>query len=436
VWRSPGAVRLAEGLVVAGSGALFLDSAGTVQVGYTVRPSYALFAAAIFVGAPLVWRGWRGVPGWVRGAATGIVVAYVLAAILGDYAVLESSVRGDSRRSLVYLMDLVIGLGVVGLLVGMWREGGTSSRRIVWALSLGAVAAAAYGLYQWPAQHWGWPLSDVNNTLDSNGLTSEGLQGAGLFGWERIRGTFLEPHFLAAYLASMLPFIALLARRWRRAGALGVALVVCALILTVSLPSWAVVLIIAQATVIVLALSLGWVWRAGTTCALLATTLIAVPLVMTYPELLSSATGRSTAELSQTTDFRTGTWTRVEQIWARRPVLGYGPGQSSIRLAKSFEEPVLVSAQGVWAAALIDGGVLGLSMLVLFLGGVLVAGARALYRSPTPLLAAAFAGAGIAVFESQTAGDRLRLPAWVLIGLLLAAAQCKPATADPRTGDQ
>lgn len=428
LWGDRRFERAARALALAAAFLLFLDAAGTLQVVYTIRPSLLLFGLALALGAPTAVRGWLSLAPWIRWAATGLLVVHVLAAAVGDQATLPGNARVGSYRDLIYIADIVVGLGVVALLVGLFGNGPAGRvRPLVIALAAGGIVAGSYGLYQWFAQRYGLPLSHVNNTLDSNGVTSDGLQGSGLFGWERIRGTFLEPHFLGAYLAAMAPAVAALAvisrGRRRRASILGLCLVLAALMLTASAPGFVALAVGAVVTFAVVAVAHGRVRAAMLAGAMVAAVAISVPVVFGAPQVLASATGRSAEELELTTRFRQTAWTASIDIWSRRPALGHGPGQSSVQLARDLAGPASdlpLSAQGLWAATLIDTGALGLAFWVMLLGGAFVLASHRLVREPTPLRALVLYALTVALLSSQMAGDRLGLGTWSLLGLLLA----------------
>jgi len=441
IWKLWGSRRFeaaARALALAAAFLLFLDAAGTIQVVYTLRPSFLLFGLALALGAPAAVRGWLSLAPWIRWAAAGLLVVHVLAAAFGDQATLTGNTRVGSYRDLVYIVDIVMGLGVVALLVGLFGNGPAGRvRPLVVALAAGGVVAGTYALYQWFAQRYGLPLSHVNNTLDSNGVTSDGLQGPGLFGWERIRGTFLEPHFLAAYLAAMAPAVvavAVIARgRQRRAFSLGVCVVLTALMLTASAPGLAALGAGAVVTLAVIAVAHGRVRVAMLAGAMVAAMAISVPVVFAAPQVLASATGRSAEELRVTTRFRQTAWRTSIDIWSRRPAFGHGPGQSSVQLARDLAGPdsnLPLSAQGLWAATLIDTGALGLAFWVMLLGGALVLASHRMVREPTPLGAAVLFALTAALLSSQMAGDRLGLGAWSLLGLLLAMTTVAARRAD------
>src|SRR5205807_2450607 len=111
-----------------------------------------------------------------------------------------------------------------------------------------------------------------------------------------------------------------------------------------------------------------------------------ISLAAAEPAALATVTNRSGRSLDITTDFRLETWRRVTAIWAQRPILGYGAGQSSVRLAEvqlANGEPthLLASAQGIWAASLVDAGVLGFGAWAwFFIAAVATAGASLVRR--------------------------------------------------------
>lgn len=417
-------------LIALACAGLFLQSAATVEVVYTFRVSYLLSALAVVVGLPYVVAGSRALPSWLVIGAVALVVVYVAADLLGDEEVLQGSARGGSHRDVVFLADLLLGLAIVAAMSGLATRRSVS--RFLVALALGIGLAALYGVYQWFAQHFGWPLADVNNTLDSNFITTDGSQGVGVLGWDRIRGTFLEPHFLGKFLAAGLPLVAYLALR-RRGPARWAALTVIGaslfgLLMTASVPAWSVLFVALLFTATL------WAWGRGRRrpalagVTMLVVVLIGVPVTAASPDVVAGVTGRSATEVRITTAARTESWQRVLNEWSSRPLLGYGPGQSGVRLAQDsapiagYERPakVLASAQGMWAAALLDAGVLGFAAWIYVLVGIMFLCAAALVRRPEPLRAASFAALAVVILGSQVAGDRLEIGTWLVIGFALA----------------
>ena len=76
----------------------------------------------------------------------------------------------------------------------------------------------------------------------------------------------------------------------------------------------------------------------------------------------------------------------------------------------------------MWAASLIETGVIGFSIWCVFLGAIFITGAAAVVRKPEPFLFFTFAAAVVAVAGAEVAGDRLDLRTWMLLGLLLAVS--------------
>lgn len=417
-------------LIALACAGLFLQSAATVEVVYTFRVSYLLSALAVVVGLPYVVAGSRALPSWLVIGAVALVVVYVAADLLGDEEVLQGSARGGSHRDVVFLADLLLGFAIVAAMYGLATRRSVS--RFLVALALGIGLAALYGVYQWFAQHFGWPLADVNNTLDSNFITTDGSQGVGVLGWDRIRGTFLEPHFLGKFLAAGLPLVAYLAWRMRgtaRSMALaGVGAPLFALLMTASVPAWSVLFAAVLLTATLWAWGLGRRRPALAGAAVLVVALVGVPVAAASPEFVADITGRSTTEIRITTAARTESWQRAMNEWSARPLLGFGPGQSAVRLAQEsapiagYERPtkVLASAQGMWAAALLDAGVLGFAAWIYVLVGIMFLCGGALVRRPEPLRAASFAALAVVILGSQVAGDRLEIGTWLVIGLALA----------------
>jgi len=428
-WTGPRWARVSRTLVTVALALLFLQAAATVQVVFTLQVSYGLLAVACVVGAPHILFGWGRLPSWLRWLAVGLVASYLLALVFGQEATLPSGGRASQYRGLAYLADLVFGLGIVGLIPGLWRERG-DLKVLVWALAAAGTAAAVYGVYQWAAIRWHLPLQNLDNAVNTTGITTAGnqSQGAGPLGGQRIRGTFVEPHFLAAFLATMAP-LAVASRlpgRWRRLVVPAVLCMGLALVLAASVPGVAILIAAALAGLTLLCVARGWVRRSAWGGGLLVAGAVLVFVVLINPASLASVTGRTAADLETTTGFRVGTWDQALDLWSTRPVTGFGPGQGSVRLAslevvagRPYE--VLGTASGIWAAALLDGGVLALCFWALTLGGILGLGGRAILRRPDTVLVGIFVATLAAVLGSLVQGDRLDLQVWVLLGLLAAA---------------
>lgn len=422
---------------------LFLDAAGTIEFVYTLTVSHLLILAACVTGAPFILEGWKRVPAALRLLAGLLLLVYVFGAVTGDQAVLASAERAGSYRDVVYVADLALGLAVIGLVVGRCQVE-RSLRPLVICLFAGAGAAASYGVYQALALEFGWPLTDVNNAVNSD-LVSYGYksQGTGVLGFERVRGTFTEPHFFGSYLSALAPTAVavwsfLQGRRARGLLFAAVGALAASMVLTASLPAWGILAAGSGVTLVVYGVARGLVTGAAVAGAALATTLMVFSLPFVSPQSLAAASGRSADDIRLTTEFRTDGWSRVIDLWSTRPVLGYGPGQGSIRLARGLpndqDQVVLGTTQGLWAAALIDAGILGFATWALFLGSALWLCVRALLLRQTPTLIALSTAAVVAVFGSQITGDRLELRVWVVLALAIAAATAVLQT-PPHTGE-
>jgi hypothetical protein len=426
--------RACRGVVLAAAATLFLHDAATVGVSYTLRISYALLALACLFGAPFVLRGWRSAPVGVQLSAALLVLVYLVAGVVGVNPVVAVGGRGSSARWLVYLLDLGVGLSTIGLLLGLFRDG-RRVRLLILALIVGAVLASIYGLYQWLAQHYGWPLANLDNAPNSDNFsTGARFQGLGLFGWERVRGTFVEPFAFGIYLAAMLPLLTELftahRRRSRLVAWVAALTVVGALLVTDSSLAWASLLVALAVVGAGAFISLGRPLLAGAAAA--GSVLLAVLSIATLadPGMLSSVTQRSDSQLRLTVGARTDAWSESTAIWSRRPVLGYGPGASSVKLARadnavgvSSAPLVLGSAYGIWAASLIDGGVLALLAWIVFFSAVLWHTAAVALRTGSALAWMTIAALLAAMLASQVGGDRLDLRVWVLVGVALTASR-------------
>jgi hypothetical protein len=435
-WSGAGAETASRALLLAGLATLFLNSAATFQAVYTFRVPYLFVGAAALVGFPFAISGWRRAPEWIRWSALALALVYLAATLTGHQHVLRFG-RAGSHRNLIYLADLGLGLASVGLILGLHRSA-RWRRDTIFAVSLGAFAVGVYGLYQWFALHESLPLAHVNNTLDTNGITFGRSQGPGIFGWDRINGTFPEPHSLAAYLAACLP-VTLLAASWLRgrrrvAAFAGFAAICLSFLLTISVPLWAALLVGAALGGTLYAVGRGWSGAAAIGAATLVLGCGAIAFVATQPSVLAGLTNRAGQSLNSTTEFRLDTWRRVIATWSKRPILGQGAGQSSVRLAEltlANGEPthVLPSAQGIWAASLVDAGIMGFGAWVWFFTAVIAIVGAALVRRPKRFQLATFVAVTAAILTALIGDDRLQLAPWVLIGIALTAAvRPKPET--------
>jgi hypothetical protein len=414
-----------------------LHDAATAGVSYTLRISYATMIAAAVIGVPFVVRGWRAAPAGVVLACGFLLVVYVVAGVVGVNPSLAVAAggRASHTRWIVYILDLGVGLVSVGLILGLFRTR-ERVRQLLIALALGALLAAAYGIYQWFAQQHGWPLANVDNAPNSDNFTTGArFQGLGLFGRERIRGTFVEPFALGIYLSAMLPLAAAVLAQQRRRWVLacGVTLIGASLLLTDSSLAWASLLIALTTVATGSAIAGGRAVLAGTAAGVAALLGVLCIVTLAEPTVLSNVTARSGAQLRQTVTARTGAWEESSEIWARRPLLGYGPGASSVMLARvdnavgvTSAPTVLGSAYGVWAASLIDAGVFGLLAWAVVFAAVLIHSTRVALATRSRLLWASLAAAVSAVVSAQVGGDRLDLRVWVLLALTLVVALVTP----------
>jgi O-antigen ligase len=423
-----------RGLVLASAGALFLHDAATVGVSYTLRISYALMALACALGLPFVIRGWRSAPAGVKLAASFLLLVYVISGLVGVNPVLAGQGRGSSTRWIVYLVDLGVGLASVGLLLGLFRDG-RRIRQLAIALAVGGVVAATYGIYQWLAQRYGLPLSNVDNAPNSDNFTTGArVQGLGLLGWERVRGTFVEPFAFGIYLAAILPLVTqIFPRRDTRSRLYALTAVLVtggALILTDSSLAWACLFGAGAVVATGVGISVGrpvLAGAAGGAAVLLAILCVAA---VAEPGVLSTVTARSDSQLHLTLSARTNAWGESADIWSQRPVLGYGPGASSVKLARrdnavgvTSSPVVLGSAYGIWASSLIDAGVFGILAWLILFGAVLYYAGSVAVNSSSPLLWASIAAVLASVLASQVGGDRLDLRVWVFMAFALLVSR-------------
>ena len=410
-----------QALGLAGLFALFLNAAGTFDAGFTLTPSYLLLGLSVAVGFPGVVRGWQRLPTACQVAGCLLVGVYLIGVVFGSDLQLPSASARSSYRDLVYLVDVGLGLAVMGLLSDIAADPGGLRRAATWVCA-GGLIAAAYALYQWPAQQFDWPFADVNNALNSDGYTSgHRFQGEGILGWERVRGTFKEPLFLASYLAVVLCLSAGLAvREHRLLGAPpahrdgG------------GLP--------ARAWTHRILTDLGradprgrghrspcrgelWTGPAGRGArghsggrpadrtAAVCRSGDPVPVDGSFWYCLAGHVRQPSEGVAR----------GVGSISAQRPVLGHGPGQSSVRLAYRPDDGpgsdapiVLGSAQGLWASALIDSGLIGLFAWGYLLTSVFASGGSRVASRPDALGLATIAASRFGGVAREPFGGSLR----------------------------
>jgi O-antigen ligase len=210
--------------------------------------------------------------------------------------------------------------------------------------------------------------------------------------------------------------------------------VLAALVLTDSSLAWTSLLMGSALVGTLVWVKAGRPLLAGAAGAGVALMVVLCTLVIADPGVLSAVTARSDSQLHVTLGVRTSAWTQVNEAWARHPVLGYGPGASSVELAHRVEAqevgsasfaPVVVlgSAQGIWAASLIDAGVLGLLAWLVMFGAAFYYIGSAAMRIRSKMLWAAMLAAVVAVLAGEVGGDRLDLHVWVLVAFALTASR-------------
>lgn len=436
IWKDDQHVlAVTRSLLLAAVALLGFSAAGTIEVTFTLQPSYALLGLAALCGLPWVVDGWLRLPRSVQIAAGLLMVVYVIATVTGSASRLPSQSRGGTLRPLVYLADLGLGLATIGLLCGVWSN--PFARRLLVVFCAGATLTAMLALYQWFALRFGLPMTDINSAPNSDGFTmGHRFQGAGLLGWERTRGTFKEPLLLGAFCVMALPLLLLAVRssggRSRITATACCVAVAAALVLTVSSLSVGIFVATGSIVALVMALRDSRVRVSGTLGAVVVLGLAGGPALLSNPSAVSGLTGRSSDDLRLTSQNRTVAWRAAVRRWEERPVLGYGPGQSSVRLSyrpdpravnRVYAPIVLGSAQGLWAAALIDAGVVGFCAWVALFGSLLAFGARSAWRDRGSRLLLIFWTATTAVVVSEFTGDRVDFRVWLALGAITAASQ-------------
>ena len=431
-WIGSASRRAATALILAAIALLPLSAAGTFTAGFTLTVSQVLAAGAVAVGAPAALRGWLRLPRPLLLAASTLMLVYVAGALFGLDATIPGQTVRSGHRDLVYVVDTLVGLGIVGILADIADR--SILRRAGVAFVIAGFLAALYAVYQWFAQHYGWPLADVNNALNSDGFSTGHVhQGSGLLGWERVRGTFKEPLYLGSFLVITLPFFAALfrgpPRPHRAALILATGVVLTALLLTVSTLAWGAGLLALLAVGCMWALSRGHVRASAAIATACAVAAVAGPVLFVGPSALSTLTGRTSSALQTTTTNRLDAWDRALERWQSRPVFGYGPGQSAVQLAYrpdtlpgNSEPTVYGSAQGLWAASLIDVGLVGFFSWIALLAALFAFAVQTAFARSDRFILAGTAAAGVAVIIGELSADRFDIRVWIALGLMLAAA--------------
>jgi O-antigen ligase len=264
-----------------------------------------------------------------------------------------------------------------------------------------------------------------------------------------VRGTFVEPFYFGTYLAAILPLVTQLpglAAGRRRMFAWGaVALVIGALVLTDSSLAWVSLLTAAAVVGVIVCIKAARPLLAGAAGAGIALLIVLCTLVVIDPGVLSPVTARSNSQLNFTVSVRTTAWKQVNETWSRRPVLGYGPGASSVELAHSVDPrevgaasppvTVLGSAQGIWAASLIDAGVLGILAWTVMFGAILYHAGLVATGSSSTMLWAAIVASLVGILSGEVGGDRLDLRVWVLMAFALVVSRWASERRKVQSGD-
>jgi O-antigen ligase len=203
-----------------------------------------------------------------------------------------------------------------------------------------------------------------------------------------------------------------------------------ALILTDSSLAWACLFVAVAVVATGAFISMGRPVLAGGAGGAAALLAILCLVAVAEPGVLSSVTGRSDSQLHLTLSARTDAWNEAADIWSQRPVLGYGPGASSVKLARrdtavgvTSSPVVLGSAYGVWASSLIDAGVFGILAWIVLFAAVFYYAASVAVNAASPLLWAAIAALLASVLASQVGGDRLDLRVWVFMAFALLVSR-------------
>jgi O-antigen ligase len=209
-----------------------------------------------------------------------------------------------------------------------------------------------------------------------------------------------------------------------------VSLMGLALLLTDSSLAWATLLVAVAIGATGVCISAGRPALAGVAGGGVALLAVLCVVTVAEPGFLSNLTARSNSQLHLTLNARTDAWESATHIWSQRPVLGYGPGASSVKLARrdnavgvSSEPTVLGSAYGVWSASLIDAGVLGLLAWVVMFGAVAYYAGSVAMRQRSVFLWSVIAALTAGIIASQVGGDRLDLRVWLLMGLAVVASR-------------
>lgn len=122
-------------------------------------------------------------------------------------------------------------------------------------------------------------------------------------------------------------------------------------------------------------------------------------------------------------------------LWQRHPVFGVGYGNYALYQIEWFESGI-AGAYGLYWQALVETGVLGLGVLLMLIGAYYVIMLRAIRRAAgsewQPWLIGETAALTGLMIQYFTAGDRLNLYVWVIMGLSMATVNVVNAQHDAR----
>ncbi len=134
VWIGDSATAISRALMLGAATLLFLSAAATLEASFTMTASYALALLAAGIGAPAALRGWLRLTPFASLAVAAIVAIYIIAAWIGTDAVVPSQRTALGHRDLAYVLDLILGFAVVGLVVDAFRDRRSLRRLVVCSL--------------------------------------------------------------------------------------------------------------------------------------------------------------------------------------------------------------------------------------------------------------------------------------------------------------
>lgn len=418
-----------------------LEAAFVLEVGFTIRTTY--FAILLVLAIILIQSRFQRLPGSFRSPITSSVLVFVAAAILSMGMTVVSSppqvevarevmLRASAFRGIIQVLLLLLYVMGFFLAVFFCSDHARLSKVLrvhIWTVTVLSI----YGLYQYLAWVHNLPFADITNALSTGG----GFYGTAFVAHGRSFATFQEPLNFGHYLLSGAPLMLALylggGQLKRQPGSAPVVpvrlwmvlVVLFALVLTRSRGAW---LGFGLAFLFFLFLS-----RPGHTVRLLmfmAAVITSVAILFARAEWVREQGGVAAAfRVTQgfQADYRPPELQAAIDFYRTHPVywvLGTGLGNYGVHAAALRGHPLLLGAQSLPAAVLVETGAIGFVAFVFMLASYFIVLLRTLWlvrgTGWEPYLVGYITGSAGLMFQHTFTGDRIALYVWVFMGLAMA----------------